>query len=373
MSDQRRLRLAIAGSLILVVVAAAIALVSNGYDAIAYRNAAERLLATGSPYQPFQLEGPFDPASPGRFSYLYPPPFALFLTPLLLLPPEAAKLLFAVGSVVASLAAFTLVFRHGGLRAAVAFPLAVLAAAVCYPVLDDAINGNVSALLGLAVALLISDGARRSGAAVAAASLLKLTPAALLPVVLLRGGVAFRATVATGLLLALPTLPFLAAWADFPVVVANLAAFGPSQHHASVSPAETATLLLGSGAYPPVRALTLAAAGGLALLTLGATLLRQPTVTLVAALYVSLLLPATLWPHYLIAPAVLTCSLAVRSGGRLRFLLLATGLAALTLPELLALPLLRLPALPLLIAASLAAAWRLDDRQRSPRADGTGS
>lgn len=361
--DRLRERVAVAALLLITALAAFIAVSSNGADAVAYRSAAERLLATGSPYSAEQLAGPYDPA--GGLRYLYPPTFALLLAPLLLLPTGVTIALFAVTSIVASYAACYLVLRHGGLRRGLALPAAVLAVVCLQPALDDAINGNVSALLAFAVAVIIAGSPRSGGIAGAAVTILKLTPAALLPAVLLRGRRAVGAAVATGALLVVVTLPFLRAWTEYPTVIANLVAFGPSQRWTSSAPADIAGALLGTDAYGPARSLTLLLAAGLLALTLLAVLTRRRESALVAGLYGSLLLPATLWTHYLLAPAVLTLSLAVRSGGRRGLLLLVAGAAALTLPFLLQWPPLLLPALPLLIALSIEAALRLDAGQRS--------
>ena len=112
--DRLRERVALGALLLIIGVATFIAVSSNGADALAYRGAAERLLATGSPYRPEQLAGPYDPA--GGLRYLYPPLFALFLVPLLLLPPVGAIVIFAITSILASYAACYLVLRQGGLR-----------------------------------------------------------------------------------------------------------------------------------------------------------------------------------------------------------------------------------------------------------------
>src|SRR6266568_648091 len=83
------LGLALAGAAVLAA-AAVINLGSPGwgYDFRAYYDAALRLVASGSPYQPETLAGPFRPGPSGL--YLYSPLPALALVPLTALAPVGA-------------------------------------------------------------------------------------------------------------------------------------------------------------------------------------------------------------------------------------------------------------------------------------------
>ncbi len=63
-----------------------------GIDYASFRMAGERFLATGNPYQPYQLAGPYDPYDlalilhPATVPDLYPPPFAIVAVALTVVP-----------------------------------------------------------------------------------------------------------------------------------------------------------------------------------------------------------------------------------------------------------------------------------------------
>ncbi|MDL2335124.1 MAG: glycosyltransferase 87 family protein, partial [Chloroflexota bacterium] len=116
------------------------------YDFHAYYDAAVRFLATGTPYQPDTLSGPFRPGPYGL--YLYSPVLAALFVPLTWLGEQGANLVWLALrlAAVVAICAFMPISRR--LRLAV-FGVAALSA----PVLFDLDLGNVSLLVTLAAVL----------------------------------------------------------------------------------------------------------------------------------------------------------------------------------------------------------------------------
>jgi len=141
-----------------------------GYDAAAYLQAADRLLA-GQPL--------YDPAvsvAVGYGVYLYPPPFALAVVPFALLPAPLDLHAWLAAIVLAFLAGTALLPVRVGVRWSI-----VLLAALSFPFLYSAKLGQVGPLLYLAFAIgwRWIDRPAVVGLAVAAGALTKLQPALL--------------------------------------------------------------------------------------------------------------------------------------------------------------------------------------------------
>jgi hypothetical protein len=141
-----------------------------GYDAAAYLQAADRLLA-GQPL--------YDPAADvavGYGVYLYPPPFALAVVPFALLPAPLDLWTWLAALVLAFLAGTALLPVRPGVRWSI-----VLLAAVSFPFLYSVKLGQVGPLLFLAFAIgwRCIDRPGVTGLAVAAGALAKLQPALL--------------------------------------------------------------------------------------------------------------------------------------------------------------------------------------------------
>jgi Glycosyltransferase family 87 len=141
-----------------------------GYDAAAYLQAADRLLA-GRP-----LYDPTVDAAVGFGVYLYPPPFALAAVPFTWIP-ESPGLWTWLATMVAAFLAGTALLP---VRAAVRWGI-VLLAAVSFPFLYAVKLGQVGPLLyfAFAVAWRWIDRAGATGLAVAAGAVSKLQPALL--------------------------------------------------------------------------------------------------------------------------------------------------------------------------------------------------
>jgi hypothetical protein len=157
--------LAIFACTLLAVLASAGA--TLGYDAAAYLQAADRLLA-GQP-----LYDPGVSAAVGYGVYLYPPPFALAVVPFAILPAPLDLWGWLTAMVVAFLVGTALLPVRPGVRWSI-----VLLAAVSFPFLYSVKLGQVEPLLYLAFAVgwRWIDRPRPTGLAVAAGTLVKLQP-----------------------------------------------------------------------------------------------------------------------------------------------------------------------------------------------------
>lgn len=149
-------------------------------DLSAYLSGARNLL-DGRPLYVTFLHHPFpDPAL--RPAFIYPPAFALLMTPLALLPSPAASLLWTAVNQLALVA--TLAFAVRRLRPARwALAAMIVATATFYPLWIDAVQGQANLLILLLVTvgvLGILDRGPAFGIALGVAAALKLTPALLL-------------------------------------------------------------------------------------------------------------------------------------------------------------------------------------------------
>jgi hypothetical protein len=164
------------------------------------------------------------PVSP----YLYPPPFALAVAPLSVLPYDAARIAWAVLSAAAALGALILSGRLAERWAAgmdpdakaLAIGLAIAALGLAYPIFVDLKNGQANhfAVLLTLAALIFSRCPAAAGASLAAAAQVKIVPA----LFLLWFGLSRRFSVLAAFLVAggiLAAAPWLAgagnAWPEF--------------------------------------------------------------------------------------------------------------------------------------------------------------
>jgi alpha-1,2-mannosyltransferase len=143
--------------------------------------AAGRAVLNGQPlYAPF-LHHPF-PDAALRPAYIYPPAFALLVTPLGLLSDAAANVVWLVVGQAALVAAMVITLRW--LRPAAWAMTAILCAtATFYPLWVDAVQGQANLLLVLLVTMGIGgivQGKATFGAALGVAAALKVTPLFLL-------------------------------------------------------------------------------------------------------------------------------------------------------------------------------------------------
>jgi len=319
-----------------------------GLDFNQYWLAAARFAGGGPVYLDKYMRGPI-PAQAG--DYVYPPAFAQLLAPLTGIPAGISGVAFAVLGLSIFVVTTWKCARAGGARGSVDLSLGTaLLLASAFPVAFAVIFGNVEALLVAAITLALLSSPARGGVALAMATVLKVTPFALVPALaarsrrgLLAFGLALLAVVVAGFALA-PD-----AWISFPTILANLAS-GRSDYSDNYAPAAVIATIAGPAAGAIVRLVTLAVAGALVLLSV--PLARRPggwPAALFAATFASLLVPATLWLHY---PAILIPFIAfawprastwTRVGivGALLFFNAGNDAAAMTAPVLLGVALLQ--------------------------------
>ena len=274
------------------------------YDFQAYYDAAVRLRDTGTPYQAVTLGGPFQPGPFGL--YLYSPPVAVVLLPLIELGAQNAALVWLVLRLVAFGAACWLLPVSRAVRLA-AFGVAAASA----PVLSDFRLGNISIFVTLlsVVAWRLFD---RPGAGVAIALSAALRPTmALVSVNWLfrREWQPLLAMVATGLVLFAVTLPFVGVerWFEYITVLRNAGNATGVPRNVDLG---SAWLLLGG----PTWAAPLALFAGYAVAVTASllSLRRDAELSFVVTLMATLLLSPLLWDHYLTQLVVPAAFLASR-------------------------------------------------------------
>jgi hypothetical protein len=270
-----------------------------------YHGAALEIAHGRTPYAPAMLEGPVP--SQGQGAYRYPPPFAQLLAPLTALPLAVAAWLWLALQDVLIFASVWLAGSLGGARPTRERLLwSGVAATYFLPAFDALWKGNVSGVLAFQVALLAA-GRVRAGFALASAMLLKVSPVALVPAVLVRGA-SGRRTELAGLALgtAVIVLPSLllspGAWLDYGRVLPNLLA-GSTDYLTNLAPASILATRLpsASSVVSAVRLLTVAT--GLAAVLLAAWLARRPEgwhAAVSAGVVGVLVLPSSIWYHYLV-------------------------------------------------------------------------
>jgi alpha-1,2-mannosyltransferase len=319
-----------------------------GYDFRAYLDAARRLL-DGAPLYETGVT-----VSGGVGLFQYPPPFALALVPLALLPGTLAPTLAWLAATIAAL-----------VGAAAALPVrpwvrwtVLLVAGVTWPVLYAVKLGQVGPLLLLLFALSWRwiDRPVPLGLSIAAGTLVKLQPALLIPWALVtrRWRAATAATLAV-LAVCAVSVVFVGpgAWADYVALVRGIGATVATPH--AVSPG---AVLLAMGADPTVAG---GVQWGFVLLVLAITVhawLRiDAEASLVVTAVASQCVSPLVWDHYavvLLLPVALVLDRVGRRAWPIALLPIAGWLPA--------------PVYPLLFVIGLAAAWAVGRRTRGTRA-----
>ena len=275
-----------------------------GYDYQAYTDAAQRLTAEGTIYQPETLDGPYRPGPYGL--YMYAPPLGVAVGPLAGLELDVGVVAWYVLHLVALVAACGLLPVPSWVRLAT-FGVAALSLAVT----RDLLLGNVSVLLLLALAVAWRWLDRPAGAiAQALAMAVRPTLGVLLLWQLLRRQ--WRAvawTVGAGLALIVLTLPFvgLDGYRDYLTVLRNLGGVTGVEHNLDLS-----TTFVALGVDEPLAELALLAGYGLAIAAIGLSLRREPELGFVVTASASLLLSPLLWDHYLTMLVLPAAYLAAR-------------------------------------------------------------
>ena len=274
------------------------------FDFAAYHAAAARIASGASPYLPETVGGPF---SPGPFGlYLYPPPFAVLLVPLLALPFQTAAVLFLAARVALLAAACAILPVPRVVRAAT-----FAVAAVSQPVLSDLNLGNVSIIvlfLGAAAWRWID---RPAGAVALAAGILLRAPLAIVLAwwALRRRPLPIAWTLGALVVVTVATLPVvgLPAYFDYLSVVRNLSDVTTAPRNVSLG--ATAVAL---GLAVPVPTLATLAGVAIAVAAMVLSLRRDRELGLIVTLTGTLLLAPLLWGHYLTALLLPAAFLASR-------------------------------------------------------------
>ncbi len=178
-----------------------------GLDLIGYRRGFERFLATGSPYEPFQLAGPFIPK---HLDFIHPPSFLPLVGPFTLVPTPFDWIAW----VAAPLALWLALLRR---MAWWAYPVAAVLAVHDSTVIT-VLNGNSSLWFSAAFGWSLFLGWP--------AGLIAIKPS-LAPLAIPGLVKAPRRFIALAVLPVVVTLPFVGAWTDFVTVLRNSQGLGP--------------------------------------------------------------------------------------------------------------------------------------------------
>lgn len=261
------------------------------FDLEAYVGAALRLGTEGSLYRPDLMAGPFEPGPADLFYYA--PPLGVAMLPFTGMPVADSAIIWYVLRVAALLAACALMPVRPVTRA-----LAFAVMAFSWPVLKDAVLGNVSILLLLPLVVAWRWIDRPAGS-VALALAMAVRPGLgvlLLWQLLRRRWRAAAWTIAGGLAVVVLTLPFvgLDGYLDYVAVLRNLGVpEGVSENR------DLGGVALALGASGEVVTLARIASVGIAGLAILLSLRRDREVSFMVTLVASLLLVPLLWDHYL--------------------------------------------------------------------------
>lgn len=327
------------------------------WDFGSYYVAVERMLESDALYLPLQLDGPFHAIC--EDCYLYPPPFAQLLVPVTAIPLGLAKAIWFVVMLTAAWLSVWLALDIGGApRTRERAAWSLVAVAYFGPTIHAVWNGNVGTILGLLV-VLVALGGTVAGVSAALATLLKVSPGPLLFVALAAGrrsAVATLVTLATVVAVSFVLSPD--EWLEYPTVLLNMM-LGEGDHHANLALAEVAARSgvpdLGVGAVSLVALI-----GGVAA-TLGAIwTARRPDglpMAVLLATVAMLIVPGTLWYHYLAVVAPLAAMAWPRTVRWERFTLVGAAVVT-TIAQTPILPYeLALPATAVMLALAGRALW----------------
>ena len=259
-----------------------------GYDFEAYREAAHRILSGERLYDPsVSVAG-------GYAIYLYPPPFALAMAPLLALPDDLARAVWFLAMAICLPAGAALMPVRRNVRW-----LIVLLGALNWPFLYSVKLGQVGPLLLLlfAAAWRWRDRKGPLGVAIAVGTLVKVQPGLLIPwaattrrlpaavvAVVVAVALAAVATVATG----------WAAWLDYVTLLSRVSSAVATPHNCSPG-----AVLYQAGVPEVLASLVQTASTALAA---GALLVAwrfaRPEASLAVTIVASQLLTPLLWDHY---------------------------------------------------------------------------
>jgi alpha-1,2-mannosyltransferase len=319
-----------------------------GYDFRAYLDASRRIL-DGLPLYDASVD-----VAGGFAIYLYPPPFAILLIPLALLPGTLGPtLVWAAACIAALVAAIAILPVWPWIRWTL-----LLLSGLTWQTFMAVKLGQVGPVLLLcfAIAWRCMDRPLPLGASIVAGALVKLQPALLVPWALVTGR--WRAAAIAALLFGAICIASLvvvgpAAWADYIALLRRVS--DPIPTPRSVSPGAVAYQL---GVSPGVASVVQwAYVGAVAAITIHAWFRRDEIASLVVTAVASQVISPIVWDHYAVVLLLPVALVLDRLGPR-------------AWPNVL-LPLagwLPLPWYPVLFAVGLVAAWAVG----RPRGDGIG-
>jgi hypothetical protein len=328
-----------------------------------YFVAAERMVAGETPYAAEMLAGPTDAQGVDR--YRYPPLLADALRPLTALGSTSASVVWFWLQLAALYAAVWVGTGIGGARRSVERGLWCGVAVLFFlPAFDTLWKGNVGGFLAL-TSVIVALGGTAAGVGAGLGALLKSVPGTLVPMALVsdrRSRLAVILTIAIPVALSFAVSP--TAWLDYPTVVLNMLG-GSSDYASNLAPA----MLAGRAGVPELGAdfvrmasLLIALASVAGSVWLGRTREGLPAAALLGVIAM-LLIPASLWYHYLVVLLPFAAIAWPRASSWMRTILLA-GAAAVTV-GLVWLPL-TLAAGAILAVSSLAVIWPRGASSRLP-------
>ena len=299
--------------------------VDVAFDFRAYYYAAERMLAGSSPYTAVQLESQGDAYC--LDCYLYPPFFAQLLAPIALVPLAAAKVIWLAIGYLAAFASTWLATGIGGASRSLERAIWCLAAVMLFEEVASAVwVGNVGTVIALGVTM-VALGGVAAGVGAGLGALLKVAPGTLLPAVFAADRESRTALVVT-LAVVAGSLFLLApqAWLEYPVVLRNVFA-ETSTSEVNLSIDQIASRWgWGPDAIAFVR-LAMVFAGGVCIVV-SIWLARQrggmPAAALLGTVAM-LIIPGTLWLHYLAVLLPFAAMAWPRAGASIRGVLLASA------------------------------------------------
>lgn len=268
-------------------------------DLIAYIRAAERLVATGSPYHPTLLAGPIENVGSNvPIGYFYPPPLAELFVVLAPIPYTLLATVWTVAQVaILAWLVPTLYRRAGGRLRPVAGVALLFVCLASWPLNFALFIGNVSGWISIAVGGLLVAGPRPSAFASAALTFIKLTPLPFLAAAVVGGKTRLAAIVSSILILAVSFAIAPGAWFDWIRVLPNIGRMEAAAAYGNLGPAA----ILGRYGFEQLGVIlgwALAAGFGLAAVRLSRREGMTPR-TIAAATFATLFVAATVWDHYL--------------------------------------------------------------------------
>jgi hypothetical protein len=262
-----------------------------GYDYLAYVNAAERLIATGSLYQAETLSGPYRPGPFGL--YMYAPPLGVSLQPATGLGFDAGMWTWYIAHVLALIAACVLLPVRPLIRL-----FTFVVAAFSFAVTKDMALGNVSVLILLPTVVAWRWLDRPLGS-IAQAFAIAIRPTLGILMIwqlLRRQWRAVAWTVLAGSLLIVSTLPFvgLEGYLDYLTVLRNMSDVTGVLYNYDLG-----SIALASGIGAAGATLALASGYVIAIAAILLSLRRDRELGFIVTVTASLLLSPLLWDHYL--------------------------------------------------------------------------